>query len=596
MDTDREHEYPVSADNRVLITQFPDDEGSVTMAHSDAPSDCDVTQYSPIIEEENGDDSEEERYSRLLQGSTSSRDKTGSYTDAEDHMTIVSHVTSKHSTAGRSVVDDDGSDVDDTDRGSEEDGEVEGEEEEDEDYADSMSMDNVSNFSSEPYEPPPMRDEDYDTDLEFDDDKWIHPEKYDHDTTGLTKYLDACRHHDVTPVRYFIKHMMGEHMKLSHYGLGPSAMKALSVPLEFNTTIERLELEGNWMLAEGVDYLCNVLKENVYVSYLKNSTLRKLKLRHNSLEDSGAQWIKEALSENESLEVLDISWNHFQRRGCVMIGEGLKENVGLKKLSVAMNGFGLEGAIALGEAIRVNRTLQELDASYCRLPLEGAMSLAAGLQANDTLQKLYLGYNSLGPEGTYALLTGLEKNESSGLNLLDLGITMVTQAFKDLQDRLESERELKVLHGGVMLDTRRKHEEIDPMEAFMRDPMTKLKEWVAKAGYRLIDLLRHFDRDNDFTMSKEEFIKGIKAAQIEITDEQIDILLNRLDTDGDGQIDFGPYVDDGELVKGDNEHRARKRQLKKEEEERKRMREEAEEADLDSFLRDPPTMVTLADK
>ena len=41
--------------------------------------------------------------------------------------------------------------------------------------------------------------------------------------------------------------------------------------------------------------------------------------------------------------------------------------------------------------------------------------------------------------------------------------------------------------------------------------MTKLKEWVEQAGYRLIDLLRHFDKDNSFTISREEFINGIKV-------------------------------------------------------------------------------------
>ena len=41
--------------------------------------------------------------------------------------------------------------------------------------------------------------------------------------------------------------------------------------------------------------------------------------------------------------------------------------------------------------------------------------------------------------------------------------------------------------------------------------MTKLKEWVEHAGYRLIDLLRHFDKDNSLTLSREEFINGIKV-------------------------------------------------------------------------------------
>ena len=62
--------------------------------------------------------------------------------------------------------------------------------------------------------------------------EWLNPEKYDHDTTGLTKYLQACQDHDVTPVRFFIKHMLSDEMNLGHHGIGPAEMKALAVPLE----------------------------------------------------------------------------------------------------------------------------------------------------------------------------------------------------------------------------------------------------------------------------------------------------------------------------------------------------------------------------
>ena len=49
-----------------------------------------------------------------------------------------------------------------------------------------------------------------------------------------------------------------------------------------------------------------------------------------------------------------------------------------------------------------------------------------------------------------------------------LQISRVTTQFQQLQDKLEGERQLRVLHGGVMLDTRRREPEprLDPMEAF----------------------------------------------------------------------------------------------------------------------------------
>uniref|UniRef100_A0A2C9K8P8 EF-hand domain-containing protein n=1 Tax=Biomphalaria glabrata TaxID=6526 RepID=A0A2C9K8P8_BIOGL len=174
-----------------------------------------------------------------------------------------------------------------------------------------------------------------------------------------------------------------------------------------------------------------------------------------------------------------------------------------------MNGFGAEGGKTLGDALKVNRTLQKLDASYCRLPTECIGSIAHGLMHNDHLKIIDLSYNCFRAEETLELLKGIEKNEASQLSLLHLGNTQVEAKFKDLQDKLRKERRLEVIHGGILDDYRMEITEMDPMEIFRRDPFTKLKEWVAKAGYRLIDLLRHFDKDQSMTISTEEFRRGI---------------------------------------------------------------------------------------
>ncbi|KAK7103915.1 leucine-rich repeat-containing protein 74A-like isoform X2 [Littorina saxatilis] len=608
--------------SRMLITQFPDDESYSGVTHSDAHSEGGATLYSHVIDspipEENEDDVSG-RFSRKTNQSNRSKDKRA---DNENTMGRQSGLSSVDFNDKVSETYERGG------RGGGGEGGVSEEEYEVDSYPDSMSMDNLSETLSVTFEAPELRDEDFDTDLEVDDDKWLHPEKYDHDTTGLTKYLNACEEHDVTPVRYFMKHMMETNMNLGHHGLGPAAMRAMAVPLESNTTIEHLDLEGNWIGEEGVQPLCKLLRDNVYIVELnlaenklgtegalhvidlmlenrnienlnltgnritdnageplgvmlkRNTTLRHLKLRHNELGERAAQCIKDALTDNESLETLDISWNHFMTRGCVRLAEAVKENVALKEVNVMMNGFGLEGAIALGEAIKVNRTLLRLDASYCRLPMEGAASIAHGLQHNETLQALNVGYNSLGPDGSLGLLLGLERNDCSNLTTLDLGNSKVTPQFKERQDKLEAERPLRVHHGGVLPDTKAREICMDPVEVFKRDPMTKLKEWVEQAGYRLIDLLRHFDKDQSMSISREEFVNGIKSARIEITDDQIDILLDRLDTDGDGEIDFS------ELIQGDNDHRSLKRELTQYQEDQ-RIREEETETALDAFLKNP---------
>ncbi|KAH9496164.1 hypothetical protein Btru_012183 [Bulinus truncatus] len=467
---------------------------------------------------------------------------------------------------------------------------------------DSDAESNSNELNLDPYVE--LQDSDYDTDLEMDGAKYIYPEKYDHDITGHRRYIQACKDNGVQPIRYFLEHMQEDRLSLKFQGLGPDAMKALAAPLEINTTIEDMDLEGNWIMGEGAFHLCRVLKENVFVTQLNlsenrlgnngaaavcqllmvnktienldlagnnigdqageifhtvltksNSTLRSLNLRHNRLEDGAALWFKKALVENETLEHLDLSWNHFQSKGCVLIAEGLKENVGLKELAVAMNGFGFEGGKCLGEAIKVNRTLQKLDASYCRLPSDCVGSIAHGLMHNDLLKVLDLSYNCLKHEETLELLKGIEKNESSQLSLLNLGNTQVKAKFQDLQEKLHKDRGLDVIHGGIIDDYRMELRDMDPMEIFRRDPFNKLKEWIAKAGYRLVDLLRHFDKDQTMTISTEEFRNGIFTTKIPITEEQLRILIDRLDKDGDGEIDFS------ELVEGDRVHRKEKRRV-----------------------------------
>ncbi|XP_005089685.1 leucine-rich repeat-containing protein 74A [Aplysia californica] len=186
--------------------------------------------------------------------------------------------------------------------------EEEEEEEEDENNDDNNSMEgwDVSQSDSSDDEDESvheLRDSDYDTDLDMNDDKYLHPEKYDHDTTGMAKYLKACKELGLQPIRYFMKHMQDEHLKLRYHGLGPSAMKALAAPLECNTAIEHMDLEGNWIMAEGTVHLCRVLRENVF--------LTELNLSENKIEDEGATTVCKLLIENRTIERLELAGNNI---------------------------------------------------------------------------------------------------------------------------------------------------------------------------------------------------------------------------------------------------------------------------------------------
>lgn len=431
-------------------------------------------------------------------------------------------------------------------------------------------------------------DADYDTDLEMEDpDRWLHPDLYDRDTTGINRYLRMCQKLDIQPITYFLKHMQDTELVMKYHGLGPLGVKAMSDPLEINTTIEKMDLEGNYILGIGAVYLSRVLKDNVYVTELilsenkignigakaicelllenktityldlkgnniedgsaeafydmlsKNADLKTLILRHNSLEDEGAKLIKDALIENDTLTSLDLSWNHFQWRGCCTIAEGIAENTGIKYLNLCMNGFGLEGAKALEDMLKDNHTLLELDISFCRIPLTGAPHIAAGVQNNDSLVKLNVGYNQLQGEGGYVILVAGDRNENGTLRHLNFGNLTVKMDFKRLADEMIEKKNMQVLYGGVILDvTSFRHANYDPWAHHANDPMTKLREWLDKAGYRLVDLLLTFDRDGSLSIDLQELKKGIHGAGIDMTDLEIEILMQNLDEDNSGTIDM----------------------------------------------------------
>ncbi|RUS85265.1 hypothetical protein EGW08_006966 [Elysia chlorotica] len=449
------------------------------------------------------------------------------------------------------------------------------------------------------------QDDEYDTDLEMDIEQWLLEDRnqISNDFTGEKTYLAACESKGVTPVSYFIRHIEDSEVVLRFRGLGPTGTQALSRTLKKNNTIEKLDLEGNWIEANGCTSIADMLSENIYISDLilsenrtgndgaialcailikndninkldlsgnvltdasaesicemlkKNTALKHLLLRHNNFEENGAVHFKEALATNESLETLDLSWNKFRTKGAIYIAEGIQENFGLRCLNFAMNGLGSEGAEAMGRALKVNRTLLQLDLSFNRIPEIGAGYLAVGLQTNDTLQGLKLSSNPIGSEGSHCILLAVEKNDSSALIYLEMFNIRVNDEFDELEKRLKGERDLTILHAGLKYETSLSDlRRAEPEDWWIRDPMTKLKRYVKENGYRLIDLFRDFDKDGNQLISKEEFTLGVKQAGIVLSEEQIDELLRKLDKDKNGSIDFG------ELIEGDREYKKLRRE------------------------------------
>uniref|UniRef100_A0A1I8GVK9 EF-hand domain-containing protein n=1 Tax=Macrostomum lignano TaxID=282301 RepID=A0A1I8GVK9_9PLAT len=375
-------------------------------------------------------------------------------------------------------------------------------------------------------------DNGYDTDLE---EKTEHA-AYDH--SGRTLYIDLCKSAGVVPASYYLRHIADSELDMRHHGLGTGGIKPLCASLASNSTVTKLDLGDNWLGAAGGLQVVHMLRENCFITELNladnkmgldvakqlcevlmaNTQVTSVCLRGNEFDDRSSQFfadlitnnfaelggftIGKALMENSSLLELNLSWNHIRAKGAKGVAEGLAANNGLKVLDLSFNGFGpTYGLQELSKAIKVNTCLEELNLSNNRITTEGAVLFGKGLTLNSTLKVLR-----------------------------DI---MVNDDFKDLHYQLlETMPELKV-EVGVKVPHREKAKV---------HPMMKLRNFVEKRGMKMIDFFNTFDKDRSMSVTREEFLEGLEESGLNLTDEEVEWLINDLDKDGDGEINYSEMV------------------------------------------------------
>nr|XP_009857603.1 leucine-rich repeat-containing protein 74A isoform X2 [Ciona intestinalis] len=434
-------------------------------------------------------------------------------------------------------------------------------------------------------------EEAYDTDLEIEDEGRTAYRSF----TAVDIYFKSCEQLGVVPASYFVTHLQHEVMNMSHHGLGPNGTKAIAAPLVINTSILELNIEDNWITAEGMRDIADMLMENCYISILnishnklgsegaryvgemlqENTTLRTLNISRNDFKDSdgqyfaealrqnfrlkeldisgnefcelGGEWMGQAIAANEAIETLNLSWNHLRLKGALAVCAGMKSNITVKTLDLSWNGFADEGAMAMGEALKTNNTLVWLDLSFNRISDKGLTMLAKGLEVNDTLRTLRIGDNPFGEEGALLLINAIFKNEKSAIEDLDLKSVRVNREFLELAEKLRgrtsslggSRTSFTFTVKSSDASTEQREQKISREEA---DPMMVMQKFLEDKRLRLVDLFRNFDKDLSWKISPAEFKKGITDAEIPFTKLQLKNLMNSLDIDTDGQVNYRTLV------------------------------------------------------
>ena len=110
------------------------------------------------------------------------------------------------------------------------------------------------------------------------------------------------------------------------------------------------------------------------------------------------------------------------------------------------------------------------------------------------------------------------------------GIQVNEEFYRLLRELSELHPKLNVVHGGAG----GAHGKADPRPK----PMKVLKDYVKNNRMRLFDFFSMMDKDKSMSLTISEFADGLKETGIPLTSDELLELVNKLDKDNDGEINY----------------------------------------------------------
>ncbi|EDO40061.1 predicted protein, partial [Nematostella vectensis] len=239
-------------------------------------------------------------------------------------------------------------------------------------------------------------------------------------------------------------------------GIGPSGTQALAKAIQ-NVTL--LDMSINPIGLAGLNAIANILQDNscrlktlildgcginmfgarsISKALSKNTSLEKLSLACNNIDDEGMCALAKYVTKTKSLQSLDISYNHISDVGKKAIIDACSENNStLSTFHIHSPSIDDNCAIALAEVLSGNTTLTDIYIGGEILGDAGVQYIAEALKFNTTIRTLAINPGRVTPDAGQAFgemlrhnntITRLTSIHSHG-NIVDLGAQRISDGL-----------------------------------------------------------------------------------------------------------------------------------------------------------------------
>ncbi|KAJ8725936.1 hypothetical protein PYW08_004119 [Mythimna loreyi] len=216
---------------------------------------------------------------------------------------------------------------------------------------------------------------------------------------GQALYLALCKEMNQCPVRSFYKGLLEHQIDLRYYGINPNGFRAMAKALQYNNTVEILNLTDNFLNNDACYHMGDML--------LSNNVLTELNLRGCRIGPQGAKRLFHSLHYNRSLKVLDLSYNQLGDEGMKPLATAVNSGLDVKKLNLSYNNISGIGVEILGNSLETNNKFTHLDLSWNQLYRKGGDTFLVKLSESTCLEVLNLSWNTLSGNRIAILLKGI---------------------------------------------------------------------------------------------------------------------------------------------------------------------------------------------